>query len=76
MEKKLSFEHNKPISFIWSIADDCLRDVYVRGKYRDIIIPMTVIRRFDAVFEKYKADFLKEVEKYKNLGFKMMIKTF
>ncbi|WP_244870371.1 type I restriction-modification system subunit M N-terminal domain-containing protein [Ureaplasma diversum] len=57
MEKKLSFEHNKLISFIWSIADDCLRDVYVRGKYRDIIIPMTVIRRFDAVFEKYKADF-------------------
>ena len=30
--------HNKLVSFIWSIADDCLRDVYVRGKYRDIIL--------------------------------------
>ncbi|MEZ4610660.1 MAG: hypothetical protein R2838_10510 [Caldilineaceae bacterium] len=26
--------HNRIVSFIWSIADDCLRDVYVRGKYR------------------------------------------
>ncbi len=30
------------------IADDCLRDVYVRGKYRDVILPMTVVRRLDA----------------------------
>lgn len=30
---------NKLVSFIWSIADDCLRDVYVRGKYRDVILP-------------------------------------
>lgn len=30
--------HNKLVSFIWSIADDCLRDVYVRGKYRDVIL--------------------------------------
>ena len=35
------------VSFIWGIADDCLRDVYVRGKYRDVILPMTVIRRLD-----------------------------
>ena len=34
--------HNKLVSFIWSIADDCLRDVYVRGKYRDVILPMVV----------------------------------
>lgn len=38
-------------NFIWNIADDVLRDVYVRGKYRDIILPMTVIRRLDAVLE-------------------------
>ena len=31
--------------FIWGIADDCLRDVFVRGKYRDVILPMTVLRR-------------------------------
>ena len=40
--------HNKIVSFIWSIADDCLRDVYVRGKYRDVILPMVVLRRLDA----------------------------
>lgn len=34
--------HTQIVSFIWSIADDCLRDVYVRGKYRDVILPMTV----------------------------------
>lgn len=43
--------HNQIVSFIWGIADDCLRDVYVRGKYRDVILPMTVIRRLDAMLE-------------------------
>ena len=42
------------VSFIWGIADDCLRDVYVRGKYRDVILPMTVIRRLDALLEDSK----------------------
>jgi type I restriction enzyme M protein len=46
--------HNQIVSFIWGIADDCLRDVYVRGKYRDVILHMTVIRRLDAVFEDTK----------------------
>ena len=41
-------------NFIWGIADDVLRDVYVRGKYRDVILPMTVIRRLDAVIEPTK----------------------
>lgn len=41
--------YSRIISFIWGIADDCLRDLYVRGKYRDVILPMTVIRRLDAV---------------------------
>lgn len=45
-------------SFIWGIADDCLRDVYVRGKYRDVILPMTVIRRLDAVLEDTKQQVL------------------
>lgn len=48
-------EYNSIVSFIWSIADDCLRDVYVRGKYRDVILPMTVIRRLDAMLEPTKA---------------------
>ena len=41
-------------NFIWGIADDVLRDVYVRGKYRDVILPMTVIRRLDALLEPTK----------------------
>lgn len=40
--------------FIWNIADDRLRDVYVRGKYRDVILPFTVLRRIDAVLEPTK----------------------
>jgi type I restriction enzyme M protein len=43
--------HNKLVSFIWSIADVCLRDVYVRGKYRDVILPMVVLRRLDTLLE-------------------------
>ena len=46
--------HNAIVSFIWGIADDCLRDIYVRGKYRDVILPMTVIRRLDAMLEDTK----------------------
>ena len=41
-------------NFIWNIANDILRDQYVRGKYRDVILPMTVIRRLDAVLEDSK----------------------
>lgn len=53
--------HNKLISFIWSIADDCLRDVYVRGKYRDVILPMVVLRRLDTLLEESKDAVLEEV---------------
>jgi type I restriction enzyme M protein len=41
-------------NFIWGIADDALRDLYVRGKYRDVILPMMVLRRLDAVLEATK----------------------
>ncbi|MFN6947244.1 MAG: N-6 DNA methylase [Cytophagaceae bacterium] len=58
--------HNKLISFIWSIADDCLRDVYVRGKYRDVILPMVVLRRLDALLEPTKDAVLEELEFQKN----------
>lgn len=53
--------HNKIVSFIWSIADDCLRDVFVRGKYRDVILPMFVLRRLDVLLEPSKAEVLEEV---------------
>lgn len=53
--------HNKIVSFIWSIADDCLRDVFVRGKYRDVILPMFVLRRLDCLLEPTKEAVLEEV---------------
>ena len=46
--------HSSLVSFIWNIADDVLRDYYVRGKYRDVILPMTVLRRLDALLEDSK----------------------
>ena len=55
-------------SFIWGIADDVLRDVYVRGKYRDVILPMTVIRRLDAVLEPTKAEVLRMKENLDKAG--------
>ena len=52
--------HNQIVSFIWSIADVCLRDVYVRGKYRDVILPIVVFvvstlleRKTHQVLEEY-----------------------
>ena len=60
--------YNSIVSFIWGIADDCLRDVYVRGKYRDVILPMTVIRRLDAVLEDTKDEVLKMKELLNSQG--------
>jgi type I restriction enzyme M protein len=50
--------HNKIVSFIWGIADDVLRDLFKRGKYPDVILPMSVIRRMDAVLEPTKKQVL------------------
>ena len=47
-------------NYIWGIADDVLRDLYVRGKYRDVILPMTVLRRFDVVLEPTKQAVLEQ----------------
>ena len=55
-------------SFIWGIADDVLRDVYVRGKYRDVILPMTVIRRLDAVLEPTKDAVLRMKDQLDDAG--------
>ncbi|SFV34336.1 type I restriction-modification system subunit M [Thermoflavifilum thermophilum] len=56
------------VNFIWGIADDVLRDLYVRGKYRDVILPMTVIRRLDAVLEPTKQAVLAMKEKLDKAG--------
>lgn len=46
-----SINHARLVALIWNIADDVLRDLYVRGKYRDVILPFTVLRRLDSVLE-------------------------
>ena len=46
--------HQQIVSLIWGVADDVLRDIYNRGKYRDVILPMTVLRRLDAALEPTK----------------------
>ena len=54
--------HNQIVSFIWSIVDDVLRDVFIRGKYRDIILPFTVLRRLDALLVPTKEKVLEAAE--------------
>jgi type I restriction enzyme M protein len=55
-------------NFIWGIADDALRDLYVRGKYRDVILPMMVLRRLDAVLEPTKTAVLSMKENLDKAG--------
>ena len=54
------------ISFIWSVADDLLRDIYVKGKYRDVILPMTILRRIDVMLEPTKERVIQAYETYKD----------
>src|ERR1022692_2468861 len=54
--------HSKIVSFLWGIADDVLRDLFKRGKYPDVILPMCVLRRLDAVLEPTKRAVLEEKE--------------
>lgn len=54
--------HNQIVSFIWAIADDALRDVFVRGKYRDVILPFTVLRRLDVLLVATKKQVLEADE--------------
>src|SRR5215207_3462155 len=61
-------QHNTVVNFIWGIADDVLRDVYVRGKYRDVILPMVVIRRLDAVLELTKQAVLERKKMLDDVG--------
>ncbi len=51
---------NRISNFLWSVSDDVLRDLYVRGKYRDVILPMTVLRRLDAVLEPTKQEVMEQ----------------
>ncbi|MEA1962907.1 MAG: type I restriction-modification system subunit M N-terminal domain-containing protein [Patescibacteria group bacterium] len=53
------------VSFIWDIAD-LLRGPYKRSEYQDIILPFTVLKRFDCVLADTKADVLDNYEKFKD----------
>ena len=55
-------------NYIWGIVDDVLRDLYSRGKYRDVILPMTVLRRLDAVLEDTKPAVIKMKEALDRAG--------
>ena len=62
-------QHSAIVNLIWNVADDVLRDVYVRGKYRDVILPMTVIRRLDCVLEPTKTEVLDMNKRLDAAGF-------
>ena len=53
-------------SFIWQVADDILRDIYVKGKYRDVILPMVVLTRIDSELVQTKTKTLSEYDRYKD----------
>ena len=58
--------HSTIVNFIWQVADDILRDIYVKGKYRDVILPMTVITRIDSELAETKEKVLKKYQDYKD----------
>lgn len=60
--------HNRVVSFLWGIADEVLRDLFKRGKYPDVILPMCVLRRLDAVLEPTKQAVLKTKETLDSAG--------
>lgn len=63
--------HNKLVIFIWPIADDCLRDVYVRGKYHDIIPHFDVLRCIGSLLETAKDAVLEEVRYQREVSTKI-----
>lgn len=64
----MEISQSQIVSFIWGIADDCLRDVFVRGQYRDVILPMVVLRRFDALLEPTKDAVEEEIKIQREIG--------
>lgn len=57
--------HQQIASFIWSICN-LLRGPYKRNEYRKVILPFTVLRRFDCVLADTKAEVLKEYDRIKH----------
>ena len=59
--------HSQMVALIWNIADDVLRDVFLRGQYRDVILPMVVLRRLDALLEPTKNEVDEEVKEQQEM---------
>ncbi len=60
--------YSQLVSFIGGIADDVLRDIFLRGQYRDVILPMVVLRRLDALLEPSKEEVEEELKGQADLG--------
>jgi type I restriction enzyme M protein len=56
--------HSEIVSFLWGVAD-LIRDTFKRGKYQDIILPLTVLRRLDCVLAPTKAKVLETQARFK-----------
>ena len=56
--------HSEIVSFLWGVAD-LIRDTFKRGKYQDIILPLTVLRRLDCVLAAKKVEVLETQARFK-----------
>ncbi len=63
--------HTEIVSFIWDVAN-LIRDTFKRGKYQDVILPLTVLRRLDCVLAPTKAAVLARKAELRGLGLEDM----
>ena len=63
--------YSEIVSFIWSVAD-LIRDSFKRGKYQDVILPLTVLRRLDCVLARTKEDVLQRELELRGTGLEHM----
>ncbi len=63
--------HSEIVSFLWGVAD-LIRDTFKRGKYQDVILPLTVLRRLDCVLADTKDRVLKRQAELKGRGLEDM----
>ncbi|MGH7721025.1 MAG: type I restriction-modification system subunit M [Gemmatimonadaceae bacterium] len=63
--------HSEIVNFLWAVAD-LIRDTFKRGKYQDVILPLTVLRRLDCVLADTKDRVLKRQAELKGRGLEDM----
>jgi type I restriction enzyme M protein len=59
--------HSEIVSFLWGVAD-LIRDTFKRGKYQDVILPLTVLRRLDCVLAPSKEKVLRRQAELRDRG--------